>query len=136
MYHQVRRYQRSPKCHLLRQLQDLNAVATTTTKSDGEPIHGNEAHLDTDSAKIGVDNRCSACISHDINEFQGPVQKVTRSINGFGGERTINVYQGEIIWEWCNTEGIVNRFIITNSYYVPAGKCRLLSPQHWKIIRW
>ena len=29
--------------------------------------------FDTDSCPIGVDNRCSACISHDINDFEGPL---------------------------------------------------------------
>ena len=45
----------------------------------------------------------------------------------------MNVYQGMIILKWCNNEGIVHRFRIPNSYYVPAGKCKccLPSPQHW-----
>ena len=87
--------------------------------------------FDTDSAKIGVDNRCSALISNDTNDFHVPVRKVNRSTKAFGGERDKSVYQGMIICKWCNNEGIVHRFIIPNSYYVPAGKCRILSPQCW-----
>ena len=107
-----------------------NAVAMDTN-AEGEPIHVNVAKFDTDSMKIGIDNRCSACISYDINDFEGPVIKVNRSIKGFGGERVMNVYRGTIIWRWCDNEGVVHKFKIPNSYYVPDGHCRLLSPQHW-----
>ena len=95
--HQVRRYRKSPKFHPSRQLRALNDVEMTTTNSEGDPIHGNEAHFDTNSSKIGVDNRYSAFIYHDINDFHGPVKKVNCSIKGFGLERTMNVYQGTII---------------------------------------
>ena len=47
----------------------------------------------------------------------------------------MNVYQGMIIWKWRNNLGIIYRFIIPNSYYVPAGKCYLLGPQHWSKSR-
>ena len=47
-----------------------NAVAMATN-SEGEPIHVNVASFDTDSKRVGIDNRCSACISCDINDFEG-----------------------------------------------------------------
>jgi hypothetical protein len=28
--------------------------------------------FDTDSKPIGIDNRCTACISHDLNDFESP----------------------------------------------------------------
>ena len=59
-------------------------------------------NFDTDSAKIGVYNRWSACISHYINDFYGPVQKFNLSIKVFGGDRTMNVYLGGILCKWCN----------------------------------
>ena len=31
----------------------------------------NHVHFDTDSCKIGIDNRCSACTSHEIGDFVG-----------------------------------------------------------------
>jgi len=99
--------------------------------SEGEPVHVNIANFDTDSQLIGVDNRCSACISHDIKDFEGPVRKVNRSIKGFGGTRISDVSSGTIVWKWCDNEGKIHKFRIPNSYYVPDGKCRLLSPQHW-----
>jgi len=31
-----------------------------------------EAHFDTDSTPVGIDNRCTACISHVAGDFVGP----------------------------------------------------------------
>jgi hypothetical protein len=122
---------RPPPWHPARVLMVNDAVAMESTNSEGEPMRENVSMFDTDAAKIGIDNRCSACISYDINDFDGPVRKVNRAIRGFGGERTFNVYQGTIVWKWCDNEGVIHRFRIPNSYYVPDGKVRLLSPQHW-----
>ena len=43
----------------------------------------------------------------------------------------MNVSQGTLIWKWTDDNGELHRFEIPNSYYVPEGKVRLLSPQHW-----
>ena len=74
--------------------------------------------FDTDSGTIGVDNRCSGCISHIFDDFTGPVQKTSRAIKGFGGTKTINVWIGayELLWRWQDDEGVVNKFRIPNSY--------------------
>ena len=90
------------------------------------------SNFDTDSKTIGVDNRCSACISCDETDFESDLRPSSRSIKGFGGARhhgTIMV--GTLRWKWCDDEGKVHKFTIPNSYYVPDGKTRLLSPQHW-----
>lgn len=102
-----------------------------STNSRGEPWHDNVTHFDTDAASIGIDNRCSACISHVIDDFEGPLTKVSRSIKGFGGTRVSNVMIGTLLWRWCDDEGKIHKFRIPHSYYVPQGKTRLLSPQHW-----
>ena len=52
--------------------------------------------FDTDTKAIGIDNRCSACISHDINDFVGPVHKSDKVISAFGGRQQIRVYKGTI----------------------------------------
>ena len=72
-------------------------VAMVSTNSEGEIIHDNIEIFDSDSDKVGIYNRCSACISHDKNDFEGPVTKVNQSIKGFGGERVTNVYKGTIV---------------------------------------
>ena len=91
--------------------------------------------FDTDSNAIGIDNRCSACLSHDINDFVGPVTNTKRRIKVFRGETLLNVYIGTIIWQWLDDEGLEHQFKISKSYYVPEGGYRLLSPQHWAKIQ-
>ena len=87
--------------------------------------------FDTDTQWIGVDNRCSGCISHIKSDFVGKMQPTTRTIKGFAGSRTVNVSIGTLRWEWEDNNGTAHTFLIPNSYYVPDGKVRLLSPQHW-----
>jgi hypothetical protein len=107
------------------------ALCMSSVNAFGQPINRNVVKFDTDSHRIGIDNRASACISAYIEDFQGPVRKVNRTIKGFGGEHVRDVSMGTIIWKWCDNEGKTDRFTIPNSYYVPSGGVRLLSPQHW-----
>ena len=87
--------------------------------------------FDSDSAPIGVDNRCTACISHIAEDFIGNLVDSKRTIKGFGGSRTAGIKMGTLRWSWLDNAGIEHTFKIPNSYYVPQGKVRLLSPQHW-----
>lgn len=96
------------------------AWTTHTARADEatnafEAIMANEAAIkqnahtvtfDMGSKVIGIDNRASAFISGDITDFEGPLQDCNKVVRGFGGTK------------------------ITNSYYVPGTKDRLLSPQH------
>ena len=86
---------------------------------------------DTDSDMIGIDNRCSACISHKIEDFVDTPVRVNRPIKGFGGTKISNVMSGTIQWTWLDDLGQRHKFRIPRSYYVPDGNVRLLSPQHW-----
>ena len=45
------------------------------------------AQFDTDSGPLGIDNRCSACISHIKADFIGELIPCTRTIKGFRGTR-------------------------------------------------
>ncbi len=87
--------------------------------------------FDTDTQWIGVDNRCSGCTSHIKSDFVGRLNPTKRTIKGFAGSRTVNVSIGTLRWEWKDDNGTTHTFLIPNSYYVPDGKVRLLSPQHW-----
>ena len=107
------------------------AVAMSTQKSDQPQIYVNVVKFDTDSHAIGLDNRCTACISNRIEDFEGPVTKTDRTIRAFAGGRVANVYTGTIVWKWLNDEGKQFKFRVPHSYFVPEGGCRLLSPQHW-----
>ncbi len=58
-----------------------------------------EAHFDTDSRPLGLDNRCSGCISSFVEDFEGPLNDSGRFIKGFSGTRIRNVMTGTIIWK-------------------------------------
>jgi hypothetical protein len=94
-------------------------------------LKDNHTSFDTDSAPIGIDNRCTGCISHRIEDFEGPLQESNRAIKGFGRTRTTNVKIGTIVWRWNDDQGKHHKFVIPKSFYVPQGNVRLLSPQHW-----
>ena len=107
------------------------AFAALAMQARSANAYENSMAFDTDSGPIGIDNRCTACISHRIEDFEGQLYDSNRVIKGFGGTRTQNVKMGTIKWKWLDDEGKEHKFIIPKSYYVPDGKVRLLSPQHW-----
>ena len=115
----------------LKNLAPLLAYSALAMSTQMGPQQQHTINFDTDSRPIGVDNRCTACISHDINDFIDPPQDTPRQIKGFGGTTHKNVKIGTIKWSWCDDMGKVHKFIIPKSYYVPNGNVRLLSPQHW-----
>jgi len=88
-----------------------------------------ETRFDSDSARVGIDNRCSACISHDINDFES-VHECNKVIKGFGGSKDTAVKTGTLVWNLEDDQGMVHKLRIPNSYYAPNGQARLLSPQH------
>jgi hypothetical protein len=94
-------------------------------------LKDNHTSFDKDSAPIGIDNRCTGCILHQIEDFEGPLQESNRAIKGFGGTRTTNVKIGTIVWRWNDYQGKHHKFVIPKSFYVPQGNVRLLSSQHW-----
>jgi hypothetical protein len=87
--------------------------------------------FDTDSKHIGIDNRCTACISHDETDFIGGITASNRWIKEFGGSKTTNVKTGTLRWSLKDDDGKAHTFLIPNSYFVQQGGVRLLSPQHW-----
>ena len=91
--------------------------------------------FDTDAKPIGVDNRCSACISPYIEDFIGPLEDTNKTIKGFAGAQTDNPKRGTLRWQWADDLGKKHTFEIPNSYYVPSCERRLLSPQHWAQTR-
>ena len=86
--------------------------------------------FDTNVKPIGVDNRCSTCISPYIKDFIGPLEDTNKTVKGFAGARTNNPKIGTLRWQWLDESGKMHTFEIPNSYYVPECELRLLSPQH------
>ncbi len=109
-------------------------IAMTTYPSNIQSV-AESGPFDTDSQIIGIDNRASACISNEKTDFIGKVTRIHRIVKGFGGRREMAVWMGTIKWNWEDDQGVVHEFIIPKSYYIPAGSCRLLSPQHWSQQR-
>ena len=93
--------------------------------------HANSIRFDTDSAPMGIDNRCSGCISHVAEDFIGGLNDSNKTIKGFWGTRTSNIKIGTLRWIWLDEMGQRHKFLIPNSYYVPSVGVRLLSPQYW-----
>jgi hypothetical protein len=109
------------------------AFAAVAMQAHGTGSYYDESMVlfDTDSATIGVDNRCTGCISNRVEDFDGPLVDSHRTIKGFGGSKTRGVKIGTIVWEWVDDNGQTRKFRIPKSFYVPEGGVRLLSPQHW-----
>ena len=55
--------------------------------------------FDADAKPIGVDNRCSACISPYIEDFIGPLEDTNKTIKGFAGAKTDNPKMGTLRWQ-------------------------------------
>ena len=91
--------------------------------------------FNTNSQLVGVDNRCSACITNVRSDIPGEIVACNRSIKGFRGAKVWNVWMGMIKWDIGDDEGVTHTHIIPKSYYVPQGHVRLLSPQHWTQSR-
>ena len=106
------------------------AYITACTTTINDKFQRRHVKFDSDSKLIGIDNRCSACISPDIDDFIGKVTKTDKTIIGFGGQKVCNVYTGTIGWSWYDDQGKLHKFKIPHSYYVPDAEARLLSPQH------
>eukprot|EP00978_Attheya_sp_CCMP212_P030428 scaffold111925_cov48-Attheya_sp.AAC.1 len=73
----------------------------------------------------------TGCISHIAEDFIGELRDSGRVIKGFGGTKNTGIKIGTLLWKWCDNEGQEHKFKIPNSFYIPQGGVRLLSPQHW-----
>jgi len=64
-----------------------------------------QVHFDTNLHSIGINNHCSACISHDIADFVDTPRPISGLIKGFGGACTQNIQIGTIRWHWEDEQG-------------------------------
>ncbi len=63
----------------------MMAHATLIMQAQGSnPRYDNEIRFDTDSGKFGIDNRCTACISDRVEDFEGTLVELNRVIKEFG----------------------------------------------------
>ena len=106
-------------------------MAEVAMQAEGADSFEHQMTFDTDSSPIGVDNRCTGCISHRIEDVEGPLIDTGLQIKGFGGSQTSNFQMGTLIWKWQDNQGRIHKFKIPKSFYSPDGGVRLLSTQHW-----
>jgi hypothetical protein len=111
-----------------------------TTVEAHEAIMANEAAIkhqaqgvtfDTGSKSLGIDNRAPAFISGYITDFEAPLPECHKVVMGFGGVRVGGVQRGIAVIRLEDDQGVIHKFDLPNSYYVPGTKDRLLSPQHF-----
>ena len=105
-------------------------IANAALAMSSSTTHRNlPARFDTDSMPIGMDNRCSACISDREEHFED--LRPTRSvIRGFGNTKHADIMVGTLVWKVLDDDGKEHTFRIPKSYYVPQAGMRLFSPQH------
>jgi hypothetical protein len=101
-----------------------------SSHSEGD---GHGQWWDSDSNIVGVDNRCSACISDRESDFvEGTLVSVNRTIKGFAGSPTsLGIKVATIRWKVQDNGGQEHVWDIPGLYYVPQAGMRLFSPQHW-----
>ena len=75
--------------------------------------------VDTDSESIGIDNRATACISHRIDDFIGPLVDTDRVIVGYNGSRTTNIKKGTIRWKWSDDNGVSHIYTPFLTHFTP-----------------
>ena len=129
--HQSRKRRKARRSSQWRRIRAMSCAYSALAMNAATTTHSNITNFDTDAVPVGIDNRCSACISHVPEDFIGTLEDTNRCIKGFGGSRTTGIKIGTLRWTWLDDAGLEHTFKIPNSYYVPSGKVRLLSPQHW-----
>ena len=72
-------YKRKINNEILKYIEVRDAIAYNTYDSGLE----RERRFDTESFIIGVYNRCSGCISHEVEDFVGPLKDCHIFIKGF-----------------------------------------------------
>jgi hypothetical protein len=76
-----------------RALMAYAAIAMTATAQSATI----PTRFDTDSSPLGIDNRCTACISHRIEDFIDVPQATNKVIKGVGGAKLSDVMIGTIL---------------------------------------
>ena len=64
--------------------------------NDNSYDNNQQCRFDLDSSIIGIDNRCTACISHRRNDFIGYLTSTNKTITGYGGTTHKGLMKGTI----------------------------------------
>jgi hypothetical protein len=78
---------------------DVTFMTATTSSSSGRSMQGqSDLGLDSDSYWMAVDNCCTSCISNCLDDFIGPMTKVTACMKGIGGVHIVTSMKGTLKW--------------------------------------
>ena len=104
---------------------------STEPESDSDLVSC-PASFDSDSDLLGMDNRASYCLTDRKSDVvPGTLRPTNTKVKIFGGIFSGSVYSCTIRWAILDRHGQRHTFTLPNSYYIPEGGLRLLSPQHW-----
>ena len=92
----------------------LMAMPTKTST----PRNDNVFQMDTDSATIVIENRCTLCILKIAEDFVGEIIEPRRKIRGFGEVIQPKIKTGTLLWRWEDDQGQEHRFLIPNYLFI------------------
>lgn len=81
-------------------------------------VASRENMFNTESSAVGMDNRASACVSRDKNDFVGPFVESNKVVKTFGGRLTGGIKKGTIRWTVLDDEGKRHTWKIPESHCV------------------
>ena len=116
---------------IVKQLNEMYEFAFTSLEDDAADDDLNT--IGTDAFNIKVDNCASRSMSFNFNDFvPGSLVPLSdKGVRGFGNTITPITHMGTISWSIYDDDGCLHDIQLKESYYVPTGTTRLLSPQHW-----
>ena len=112
----------------------VDAFSLVINHAEADQYHATlmPVKFDSDSRLIGLDGRASASITNDQADVVPGTQVLTnKRVKCFGGTFDGKVYRCTIKWTILDKQSKAHTFTLPNSYYIPEGGMRLLSPQHW-----
>ena len=85
---------------------------------------------DSDSHPLMFDDRVSASITNDLQDFIWKPTPITRKVIGIVGSAEAT-YRRTVKWKIEDDDNMVHTFTIPNTYYIANAPTRILSPQHF-----
>ena len=106
-------------------------INMTSTWSNQWPAPRAQARqFDSDSYKLMLDDRASACITNCKDDFVEPPKRVDRKVKGIKGHDDAT-HRGTLMWYLEDDTGLVHVILIQGAYLIPDATTRILSPQHF-----
>jgi len=74
------------------------------------------ANFDTDSGRIGIDNRATSCMSPYEGDFVGELVETRMWVEAFDGAKVHTMFKGTIEWRILTDEGVEELITIPDAY--------------------